>query len=185
MSFGLGQGETTNQSNSYNGLYGNAGFASNLGQQNLTASSDFMRDLLSGDPTKISQVLAPQISGITGRAQQQKQGLAEFGNRSGGNTSAAAGIDSGVNAQITNLTGSLIGGAANSLGSMGENLLGQGSSDFNASFQNATTLQKQNAAKWNDIIGSIAGVAGGVLGGIPGAAGGWADIGSNIAGGLS
>lgn len=185
MAFGLGQGETTNQSNSYNGLYSNAGFASNNGMGDITASTDFMKDILSGDPTKVAQVLAPQIDAITGRTQQRKQQIAQFGTRSGGNTAAAAGLDADTNKQITDLTGNLIGKSAEDLGSIGTNLLSQGSSDFNASFQNATTLQKQNAAKWNDIIGSIAGVAGGVLGGIPGAAGGWADIGSNIAGAVT
>src|ERR1700754_3356812 len=99
MAFGIGQGTTGEQSDSFGGLYGNSGFASNLGEKNLTTSSDFMNDILSGDPTKIGQVLAPQIDAIKGRAQQQKNNLAEFGNRSGGTNSAASSIDSGVNSQ--------------------------------------------------------------------------------------
>ena len=83
MAFGLSFGPSREENQSYGGLFGNAGFASNLGEKNLNVSSDFMNDLLSGDPTKISQVLAPQIDAITGRAQQQKNNLAEFGNRSG------------------------------------------------------------------------------------------------------
>lgn len=185
MAFGIGMGPSREEQQSYGGLFGNAGFASNLGQRNLTSSSDFMNDLLSGDPSKIGQVLAPQIDAIKGRAQQQKNNLAEFGTRSGGTTSAAAGIDSGVNEQITDLTGNLIGGAASNLMSSGENLLNLGTSGFGNAFSAAKTMQDQNAAKWNDLIGSIAGVAGGVLGGLPGNAGSFLDVASNVAGGMS
>ena len=163
MAFGIGMGPSREQQQSCGGLFGNSSFASNLGEKNLTASSDFMNDLLSGDPTKVAQVLAPQIDAITGRAQQQKNNLAEFGNRSGGNNSAASAIDANTGAQVTDLTGSLIGNAANNLSSTGQNLLSLGTSGFGNAFSAAKTMQDQNAAKWNDLIGSIAGVAGGVL----------------------
>jgi hypothetical protein len=178
-------GPSREENQSYGGLFGNSGFASNQGMGDISASTDFMKDLLSGDPTKVAQVLAPQIDAITGRAQQQKNNLAEFGNRSGGNNSTASAIDANTGAQVTDLIGNLIGNAANNLMSSGENLLNLGTSGFGNAFSAAKTMQDQNAAKWNDLIGSIAGVAGGVLGALPGAAGGFLDNASNIAAGIS
>lgn len=184
MAFGLGQGITGEQKDSYQGIYGNAGYASNLGQNLLNQGTDFMSSILSGDPTKVSQVLAPQITGIKDRAQQQKNQIAEFGNRSGGMNSAASGIDTDVNRQITDLVGTLTGNAATNLEGVGSNLLSQGSQGFDNSFLAASQMQKQNASKWNDIIGSIAGVGSGVLGALPGSQGGALDNLSNIFGSI-
>lgn len=128
-----------------------AGYTSNLGQNNTTAGSNFFSSILSGDPSKIAQTLAPEISAMQGQGQQQKNAIAQFGNRSGGSNSAAQNIDSSNRANLTNLIGGLQSGAASTLLSSGQSLLGQSLGALNQE-ANMSQLQMQN---WqNSILGS-------------------------------
>jgi hypothetical protein len=137
-----------------------AGYGSNLGQQNTNAGSGFFSSLLSGNSAQIAQTLAPEISQMQQGGQQQKNAIAQFGNRSGGSNSAAQGIDSGNRANLTNLIGGLQSGAASSLLSSGQNLL---NTSLGALGQQAdmSEIQQQNWA--NSIFGQ--GLTGGLLGG--------------------
>lgn len=96
-----------------------AGFAQQQGQGDVTAASKFYQDILSGDPTKIGQSLAPEISTSQQQGQQAKNNLAQFGNRSGGTNAAAQGIDAAGRGNIINLIGGLQGKAASGAGSLG------------------------------------------------------------------
>jgi len=157
--FGIGEGVTGQEQSQYNNLTAGSAFATSQGEGDLTASSDFMRGLLSGDPTKVAQALAPQISAIRGRNEQAKDTTAQFGNRSGGSTATVAGIDTAGRSDITNLTGSATNAAASSLASTGTALTGLGLEGDQAGFGEAKTMQEQQAAKWNDILKSIASFA--------------------------
>lgn len=107
-----------------------AGFASGQGQNNTTQGSGFFSSLFSGDPTKIGQTLAPAISAGQQGVQQQKNEIANFGNRSGGNNAKSQSLDSANRGNITNMIGGLQAGAASSLLSSGQSLLGTALSGY-------------------------------------------------------
>lgn len=127
-----------------------AGYSSNLGQLNTNAGSNFFSSLLSGDSSKIAQTLAPEISQMQKGGQQQKNAIAQFGNRSGGSNSAAQSIDSGNRASLTNLIGSLQSGAASNLLNSGQGLLG---TSLGALQQEAGMSQQQMENWSNSILG--------------------------------
>jgi hypothetical protein len=183
--FGIYTGPGNEEKAQYGNLSQASGFATNLGESDVLASSNFMNSILSGDPTRVAGVLAPQISAAKKSAQSDLATRTMFGDRTGGNTAANASTSDKVHSDITDLIGSLTGSAASGLGSTGSSLLGSGMSGFSTLFDEGKTLQAQRAAKLNDIFSSSAGVASSVLGAIPGNPGGFADIGSNVAGGLS
>lgn len=133
-----------------------AGFASTTGQQNTSAGSGFFNSLLSGDPTKISQTLAPAISAGQQGVQQQKNEISQFGNRSGGNTAKVASLDSANRGNIINMVGGAQSGAASTLLSSGSSLLGTALSGYG---QQAGLSQEQMQNWANSILGR--GITGG------------------------
>jgi hypothetical protein len=92
-----------------------------VGNSDVTAASKWYNDILSGDPTKMAEAVAPETSAIQGQAQQAKNQTAQFSPRSGGTAAAMANLDAGTRAQIIKLLGGLQGGAAGSLAGIGEN----------------------------------------------------------------
>ncbi len=152
-------GVSADQYAQHGALENAGGFATNLGEKDLTASSDFMNAVLSGDATKQAQVLAPEISAAKTSAAQDRKTGAEFGTRSGGTTAANNAATDKVHSDITDLLGKLTGGAASSLGSMGGSLLNTGINAAETGFDQAGAIQKQKLAKFNDIISSSAAVA--------------------------
>lgn len=162
--FGIGMGPSGAQGQDV-GLLGNvATFGTSQGEADIGKAQNFWSAILSGDMSKISTVLGPQMSAINKQAQQEKKTAAEFGNRGGGTNAALANIDSGVTSQINNMISSLTSGSASSLGSMGSSLLGTGLGASEAKFSADTKIHDENQAKWADIfksIGDIAGVVGG------------------------
>jgi hypothetical protein len=128
-----GQNKTLNSDMAQEGSL--AGFSTGIGEKDTTAASQYQNDILSGDPTKESEALAPEISAAKKRSEEAKKARSENGNRGGGNNSANAAADAGVNSDILNMEGGLKSGAASALGSMGQSNL-----------QNATSnLQSQEA----------------------------------------
>jgi len=178
-------GVSDQQNQQYGQLTSASGFATGLGESDLTASSNFMRDILSGDATKTAQALAPQISAAKSSAEQQKKTTAEFGARGGGTAAAMNAADDKTHGMITDLIGSLTGSSASGLANTGGNLLGLGISGSEAGFGEASKMQQQKLAKINDIFSSSAAVASGVLGAIPGDPGGFADVAGNALSGFS
>jgi hypothetical protein len=126
------------------------GFATGLGEKNLTQASNFWSSILSGDPSKTAKTLAPQISSIQQQGEQQKQSTAQFGTRSGGSTAAMQQVGAQTRGSINNLIGSLTGSAASNLGSTGSGLLGQGMSAYS---QQAGLSQEQMQNWSNSILG--------------------------------
>jgi|WetSurMetagenome_2_1015567.scaffolds.fasta_scaffold172036_2 hypothetical protein len=125
-------------------------FATGLGQSNLTKASDFWSSILSGNQSKISQTLAPEMNAMKQQGQQQKQQLGQFGTRSGGTASAGAGIDTSTRGNISNMVSSLLGSAASNLGSLGTSTLGQG---MQALGQEANLSQQQMSNWANSLFG--------------------------------
>jgi hypothetical protein len=150
-----------------------SGFASGLGQNNTTQGSNFYSSILSGDPTKIGQALAPAISAGQQGAQQQKNQTAQFGNRAGGTNASMQAIDASTRGNITNLVGGLQSGAASTLLNSGQSLLGTALGGYN---QQAAMSQQQMQNWANSILGKgISGAAAAgesfALGGFGGGAG--------------
>lgn len=178
--FGIDMGPSGQENTQYGNLSSASGFATNQGEGDISASDQFMRAILSGDATKTSQALAPQIGAEKKSAQQDIATRSQFGTRSGGTAAANAASTDKVHSDITSMIAQLTGGAASTLSSTGQGLLGQGMAGSQAAFGEAKTIQDQKAAKINDLISSIASTAGGVLAGLPMGAGSFADIGSNM-----
>jgi hypothetical protein len=127
-----------------------AGFASGVGEGDVTAASKWYNDILSGDPTKQAEAIAPETSAIQSEGQQAKDTTAQFSPRSGGTASWMAGLDENSRAQIIKLLGGLQSGAAASDATLGENEQGLALTDQQAADQ-AAQQRQQNWA--NSIVG--------------------------------
>src|SRR5579859_7432577 len=120
-------GSNPGLSNAQKGLGSLAGYSSNVGEQGTNAAMDYNKGILSGDPTQIAQTLAPEIKTLGENAQQNKNTVAQFGNRGGGMNSVMAGLDDATRSKLISLMGGLRQGAAGNLQTMGQNnlVLGQ------------------------------------------------------------
>lgn len=127
-----------------------ADFSSSMGQSNTSAGSGFFNSLVSGDSSKIAQTLAPQISAAKVSNQQTQKTNSIFGNRGGGTAATNAASSDKLHSDITNLTGSLTSGAAGTLLSSGQNLLGTSLGALN---QQAGMSQQQMENWANSILG--------------------------------
>jgi len=183
--FGIGVGPSSQEKSQYNALNASSSFATNLGESDLSKSSNFFSTILSGDQSKIAQLISPEANTMKQQAGQRKATTAQFGTRSGGTAAAGQAIDTSTLGSINSMISSLMGTSASNLASTGSSALGMGMQGTQAAFGEAKTMQEQSAAKWNDIFKSAASVAGSVMGALPGNAGGFLDKASNIAGGLS
>lgn len=128
----------------------NAGFASTLGMNDASQASNFNSAILSGDQSKIGQVLAPQIGAIQDQKQQQVNATGEFGTRSGGNNAAMQMVNDQAHAHINDLISSLTGSAVQGQSAMGQNLLAQGTAGYNTQ---ANMSQEQVQNYMHSIIG--------------------------------
>ena len=172
--FDLAMGDPTAVENkAYKDLYG---FENPLGEKSITQGLDWNSDILSGDPAKIAEALAPEIKAGQQQVQQQAQQGAMFGNRGGGTNAATQAAQSEERGNIINLIGGLQRGAASELTGAGENLLNMGSSNVG----NAANLDLANRQRQ---VGDVAGIAKdaasiamGGFGGAAGMAGGAGDV---------
>ena len=141
-----GQNSTLNKDINQTGQA--AGFASSLGQQDLSSASAFNNALLSGDQSAIGKLLAPQLGSIAKRGQQQQQSLGMFGNRSGGVNAAVQNIGDSTRASTNDFISGLTGNAANANASMGSSLLSTGI----AGFGQQAGLSQNRMQNWQDSI---------------------------------
>jgi hypothetical protein len=169
-------GPSSQENGQYNLLNSSSQFATGLGQNNLSLSSQFFSNLLN-NPTK---ALAPEISSQQKQVGQQNKTNAEFGTRSGGTAASGQAADSAARGNIIDATAKAQTGAASELASTGSNLLSAGMGGEEAGFGEAKTIQGQKASQWSDLISSIASTAGGVVAGLPGSPGGTQDVLSNM-----
>jgi hypothetical protein len=136
------------------GLYG-----SKTGEGAVNAAQGYYGGILSGDPAQIAETLAPEIKANQDQAQQEENKLAQFGTRSGGTTSAAAGIDSASRANIINLIGQTQANAAGAEAGLGTTLLSQGATDINNQAALAEKARQQQLSE----IGGVATGAGQIV----------------------
>jgi hypothetical protein len=114
----------------------------------MGGAGNFFSTLMSGDPKKTAQILAPQIAATQKQGQQQKQALSQFHTRSGGTTAAGQTIDDKTRANISDIIANLTGSAAGEAAKMGQGLVDTG---LYALGQQATMSQQQ-MANWEDSI---------------------------------
>lgn len=126
-------------------------FGTTTGQGAITDANKYYSDILSGDPSKIAESIAPEIKAGADQTQQEKQSLAQFGTRSGGTAAASAGADAANRSNIISLIGRLQQGAASGETGIGENQSGLG---LVANGQQAQLSQQQLQNYINSIIGS-------------------------------
>ena len=157
--FGIGEGPSSGETREAGKIGNVADFATSTGMGDVGAASNFWKSILSGDPSKIAQVLGPEISGINKQTQEQKKTTAEFGNRGGGTNSVMQSLDAGVRGAYNKMVSSLTTGAAGELGSIGSGLLSTGLAGHEAAFDTQKTIHDQTLAKWNDLFKSITSVA--------------------------
>jgi len=160
--FGIGIGPTGDELAQHGSLESSAGFATNLGEKDLTASSDFMRGILSGDASKVTSLLSPQISAVKTSAQQNTKTMAENGTRGGGTGAATAKANDTAHSDIVNLIASITGTAASSLGSTGSGLLSAGMAGNEAGFNQAGDIHAEKMAQFNDLMSGIGKTAGAI-----------------------
>lgn len=143
-----GQNKTLNNNIKQFGDIG--GFATGLGKSSTSQGIKFLSDIVSGDSTKISRALGPEIGAIQKRTQQQKNEASQFGNRSGGNNAVMQAAGDTARSEVTNLEGGLLGGAVSGLVSSGESLLDKGM----AAYDKQTELSQMQVDNWrNSILG--------------------------------
>ena len=143
-------GSNSTLSSNIKNFGGIGSFATNLGESDINKASNFWSSILSGNQSKISQTLAPEVNSMQQQGQQKKQQLAQFGTRSGGTASAASGIDAQTRGNISNMVASLLGSSASNLGSLGSSTLGQGMSALSTQ----SDLSQQQMENWsNSLLG--------------------------------
>ena len=138
-------------------------FESGVGQKGTNASLGYDLGILSGDPSKIAQTLAPEISAQNQQVEQGKLTTSEFGNRSGGNNAAAQHMDDQARGNIINLIGGLQQGAAQHAGNLGTYDLSMAAPNYQAVAGLKTAGQNRTA----NAIGGIAEGAGNFIKGLP------------------
>jgi hypothetical protein len=163
--FDLAEGDPTAHETKQLGGLGD--YETGVGEGLTTAGSGFEESILGGDPSKIGQALAPEIS--SGQKQVQEQALqnANFGNRSGGtnaSTQAATGAERG---NIINLVGGLQSGTAGQAVGQGAGLMGQASQNIGQEAQLAAANQQRVTGDVSGIAQSAAAIAAGFGGGDP------------------
>lgn len=152
-------------------LEGLSGYETKTGEGLIDPASKFYEDILSGDPAKIAEALAPEIKSGAEAVAQQAKTTNEFGNRSGGNTASNNAAQAGERGNIISLIGDMQTHAADAAGSLGSNLVGQASGNIN----DTANLKINRRNQVNNDVGGIAKGAAEIampfLGGGAGAAG--------------
>jgi hypothetical protein len=141
-----------------------SGFETGIGKEGTTAAMNYDLGILSGDPTKQAQTLAPEISAQQQQIQQAAKTGAEFGTRSGGTTASTASAEGAGRGNIINLLGSEQSGAASGAGSLGTSNLGAASGNIN----DVAGLKTAEAAREQADVGGIAAGVGGIVAPNPG-----------------
>lgn len=143
-------------------------YGTNTGEKYQGAAGDYYTKLLSGDPATIGQAIAPETKALQDQGEQQKKTMAEFSNRSGGNTGAANYIDTSNRGDIATIISQLISGAAGNLANLGTNNLnlGERSNMDQGQLAQMEYENKRNSLLSNLIGGGIGAVSNLMSGGI-------------------
>jgi len=125
-------------------------FSTNAGEQGTTAALNYDLGLLSGDPTKVAETLAPETQQAQQQAQQGKNTIAQFSNRGGGSNAVMNSLDDATRAKLLSLTGGLRQGAAGQAGQLGTANLGLAQ---NATMDQSKLAQERFQNWMNSILG--------------------------------
>lgn len=136
-------------------LGGLGDYETGVGEGLTTAGAGEEEGILSGDPTKIAQVEAPEITAQQGEIEQNLLENSNFGTRSGGTTASNEDAQAKGRANIIDLTGGLIGKTAGEAVEQGSGFLGQASSNIN-------DKAGLDAANRKRVTGDIGGIGTGV-----------------------
>ena len=153
-------GNNAGLSNAQKSLGSLAGYSSNVGEQGTNAAMGYNQGILSGDPTQVAMTLAPEIKTLGEQGQQNKNTVAQFGNRGGGMNAVMAGLDDATRSKLISLMGGLRQGAAGQLGQLGTQNLGLSLQDNSEA---AKLAQQQHENMMNGIFGKMAGNAAGAV----------------------
>lgn len=152
--FGIGgsaaKTDRKQQINSWGALQNLAGTETRAGGRELLAgeggvnkAKDYWSALMSGDPTAMSKVLAPQISAIKGQSGQNIRGLQQFSGRSGGTSGAVQAENVEAMSAIQNLFDMLGPMAAEEFGKLSEFQTEAGSGLLGMAGENEATIGSQ------------------------------------------
>jgi hypothetical protein len=114
------------------------------GQGDVLAGTNFLKSILSQDPTQQAKVLAPTISAANKTVQQDQKTGAIQNNRGGGTNATNMSAVDVAHSNLVNAIAGLTGSAATALPSIGTNLTEQGTqaTDLNAK------LAQQRMQNW-------------------------------------
>jgi hypothetical protein len=158
--FDLASGDPTEGEQKKFGSLGD--YQTGVGEGLTTAGAGFNEDILSGDPTKISQALAPEISAGQGQVEQQRLQDANFGTRSGGTAASTEAATAANRGNIIDLVGGLQKSTAESSLSHGGNLMSEASGNIGNEAQLAEQRRQQQVGDVNGIASSVASIATGL-----------------------
>ena len=148
-----------------------AGYQTGVGEGLITPAAQYEENILSGDPTKTAQAMAPEISANQNQTQQFKNQTAEFSPRSGGTAASVANADTSGRSNLIDLLGQEQSGAASTSLSAGSGLLGQASSNLGSEAGLAEQWRKSQVSDIGQIGKSAAEIAQGLAGGSDGSGG--------------
>lgn len=168
--FDLAEGNPTQSQQNELGTLGNEQVST--GENLVTPAATYDENILSGDPTKIAQSLAPEISAGQSQVEQQRLTGANFGTRSGGTTASGNAAESQERGNIINLVGGLQKSTADSAASLGTQQESAGAGNITTQANMAAANQKREAGDVGDIASSAASIAAPFLGGGDGGGGG-------------
>ena len=159
-----------------------AGYQTGVGEGLITPAAQYEESILSGDPTKTAQAMAPEISANQNQTQQFKNQTAEFSPRSGGTSASVANADTSGRSNLIDLLGKEQSGAASTSLSAGSGLLDSASSNLNNQAGLAEQWRKSQVSDIGQIGQSAAAIATmGMTGGMGGLPTG-ADVGTDASG---
>jgi len=159
-----------------------SGYQTGVGEGLITPAAQYEENILSGDPTKTAQAMAPEISANQQQTQQLKNQTAEFSPRSGGTAASVANADTSGRSNLIDLLGQEQSGAASTSLSAGSGLLGQASSNLGSEAGLAEQWRKSHVSDIGQIGQSAAAIATmGMTGGMGGLPTG-ADVGTDASG---
>ena len=160
--FDLGAGNPVQgEQNQFGSL---AGYQTGVGEGLITPAAQYEESILSGDPTKTAQAMAPEISATQQQTQQFKNQAAEFSPRSGGTAASVANADTSGRSNLIDLLGKEQSGAASTSLSAGSGLLDSASNNLGNEANLAQNWRNQQTSDINGVAQGAAEIAMGGFG---------------------
>ncbi len=161
-----------------------AGYQTGVGEGLITPAAQYEESILSGDPTKTAEAMAPEISANQQQTQQLKNQTAEFSPRSGGTAASVASADTSGRSNLIDLLGKEQSGAASTSLSAGSGLLDSASNNLGNEADLAQNWRTQQTSDINGVAQGAAEMAMGGFGNLDttGGSTGWEQAGNFLKG---